>query len=51
MLSSEKPVIYEVDELLTDLPKDTVEIWARETAELLPWLLPRYDNGIHTFTG
>ena len=42
MLSSGKPVIYEVDELLTDLPEGhSRKFWARETAELLPWLLPR----------
>jgi len=42
MLSSGKPVIYEVDDLLTDLPEgDSRKFWARETAELLPWLLPR----------
>lgn len=42
MLSSGKPVIYEVDGLLTDLPEGhSRKFWARETAELLPWLLPR----------
>jgi glycosyltransferase involved in cell wall biosynthesis len=42
MLSSGKPVIYEVDDLLTDLPEGhNLKFWAGETAELLPWLLPR----------
>jgi glycosyltransferase involved in cell wall biosynthesis len=42
MLSSGKPVIYEVDDLLTDLPEGhNLKFWAGETAELLPRLLPR----------
>ena len=42
MLSSGKPVIYEIDELLTDLPEGhNLKLWAGETEEILPWLLPR----------
>jgi glycosyltransferase involved in cell wall biosynthesis/radical SAM superfamily enzyme YgiQ (UPF0313 family) len=42
MLLSGKPVIYEVDELLTDLPEGhNLKLWARETEEILPWLLPQ----------
>jgi glycosyltransferase involved in cell wall biosynthesis len=42
MLASGKPVIYEVDDLLTNLPDgNNLRFWAGETAELLPWLLPK----------
>jgi|GEM_PF-39204 len=43
MFASGKPVLYEIDDLLTDVPDSNyLKPWIVETSELLPELLPRF---------
>lgn len=43
ILSAGKPVIYELDDLIADVPDDNhLKPWIKETADLLPTLLPRF---------
>ncbi|MDD2733785.1 MAG: glycosyltransferase [Desulfuromonadaceae bacterium] len=43
ILASGKPVVYEVDDLLTDLPETNhLRHWAKETADILETVLPRF---------
>jgi len=43
MFATGKPIIYELDDLITAVPDDNhLKPWIKETADLLPALLPRF---------